>query len=353
MEYSSNPYPYRQQPAPVPAAPRQDPAVRARRSLFFTGNVLGLGFLGYLLMSLLFGVVLQSSQRLYDMYTNQPFYTYLLEIIYSYMCVGLPFLFVYLILKRTRVHKDTVLPYGRPYSAGEAAALVPAALAVCFLGSIAANYLAYYADAAGFGFVSYYEALKPEELPEGVSGVVVLTLRSALVPALMEEFAFRGVILQTLRKYGDWFAIVCSAVLFGAVHGNLTQLPFAIVAGLALGYCAVVTGSLRTGIVVHFLNNFVSVIVAVVSARAGDGAGAVVSNFIVYAVIAVGVVVAVAYLVRKPNALRLRPCGVPGVRGKGRALFLAPVLLAALIWLGWYAINDIQPVAEWFGRLLS
>ena len=320
-----------------------------RRALFFTGNVLGLGLLGYLLMSLVYSMILRTVPVMLDMYLNQPLYTYLFEIVYSYMCVGLPFLCVYAVLRRTRLYRDVRLPYGAPRHTGEAVALVPAALAVCFLGSIASNYLAAYADAYGFGFLSYYEALEPDAVPEGLTGMVALTLRSALVPALLEEFAFRGVVLQPLRKYGDWFAIVSSAVLFGMVHGTMMQLPFAIVAGVALGYCAVVTGSLRTGIAVHFLNNFVSVLVAIVSARAGEGASVTVSNVAVYSVIVVGAVVLVAYLVRKPNALRLHPAAEPGLRAKGRALFLAPVLLIALAWLTWYALNDISVFAEWLG----
>ena len=325
--------PYNPNIAPSGAAPRRRPPRETpytRRALFFTGNVIGLGFLGYLLMSLLFSMILRTVEPLRELYLNAPLYTYLMEIVYSYMCVGLPFLIVFILLKHTRLYRELRLPYGAPYKAGEAALLVPAALGLCFVGSIAANYFAALADANGFGFLSYYEALKPEPVPSGLLGVAVLTLRSALVPALLEEFAFRGVILQTLRKYGDWFAIVSTAVLFGLMHGNLTQMPFAVIAGVAMGYAAVVTGSLRTSIAVHFINNFVSVV-----------------NAVIYAGIGLGLVCIAVYFFRKPNALRLRPgvCGPIG--GKGRALFLAPVLLIAVLWLLWYTVNDISGFAEW------
>ena len=333
------PYAY----APAPAHPFN------RRALFITGNVLGLGFLGYLLMSLLFSIIVGRVDTLYDLYVNDTLCSYLLEILYSYMCVGLPFLAVLIVLKRTRRYRDLVLPYGAPYKTGEAVLLVFAALGVCFLGSIAANYFAAYADAYGFGFLSYYEMLEPEPVPAGLMGAVVLVLRSALIPALLEEFAFRGVVLQSLRRYGDWFAIVSSAVLFGLVHGKMTQIPFAVIAGVAMGYCAVVTGSLRPGIAVHFLNNFVSVIVTLASARLGEGASVMLSNVLVYVFIGLGLVMLVIYLLRKPNALRLRPARDPSLRGKGRALFLAPVLLIAVLWLVWYALCDISAFAEWIG----
>lgn len=342
--------PYNPNTAPSGAAPRRRPPRETpytRRALFFTGNVLGLGFLGYLLMSLLYSMALRSFEPLRELYLNVPLYTYLMEIVYSYMCVGLPFLIVFMVLRRTRLYHELRLPYGAPYQTGEAALLVPAALALCFVGSIAANYVAALADANGFGFLSYYEALEPEPVPSGLLGVTVLTLRSALVPALLEEFAFRGVILQTLRKYGDWFAIVSSAVLFGLMHGNLTQMPFAIIAGIAMGYVAVVTGSLRTSIAVHFINNFVSVAIALISDRMGESASIVASNTVVYAGIGIGLVCIAVYFFRKPNALRLRPGMCGRVGGKGRALFLAPVLLIAILWLLWYTVNDISGFAEW------
>ena len=342
----SNPYqrpPYGQ-PYSAPA-----PHPYNRRALFITGNVLGLGLLGYLLMSLLFSIIIRSSDTLRDMYLNAPLYSYLMEIVYSYMCVGLPFLFVFFVLKRTRRYSKLTLPYGAPYQSGEAALLAMGALGVCFLGSIATNYIAAYADAFGFGFLSYYEMLEPEAAPEGLLGAVVLLLRSALVPALLEEFAFRGVVLQTLRKYGDWFAIVSSAVMFGLVHGNMTQMPFAVIAGVALGYCAVATGTLRTGIAVHFMNNLVSVIVTLMSPVIGEEASVTLSNWLVYIFIGLGLVMLAVYFFRKPNALRLYPAKDRTLRGKGRALFLAPVMLIGVIWLLWYALNDISAFAEWVG----
>lgn len=81
----------------------------------------------------------------------------------------------------------------------------------------------------------------------------------AVLPALVEEFAFRGVILNTLRKYSDGLAILISGTLFGLMHGNFSQIPFALVVGLILGYIAVKTNSLLPGMIIHFINNAISV----------------------------------------------------------------------------------------------
>ncbi len=97
--------------------------------------------------------------------------------------------------------------------------------------------------------------------PSDFGGRLIYTLSIAVVPALVEEFAVRGVILQPLRKYGDKFAILASALVFAVMHGNLIQAPFALIAGIGIGYAVCITNSIWTGILIHFCNNLYSVII--------------------------------------------------------------------------------------------
>ena len=97
------------------------------------------------------------------------------------------------------------------------------------------------------------------ELPTGFFGFLLTFIATAVTPALVEEFACRGIIMGSLRKFGDGFAIVASAVVFGLMHGNFQQIPFAFLMGLILGFAAVKTGSLRVSVAIHFFNNFISV----------------------------------------------------------------------------------------------
>lgn len=327
----------------------RDGACRPHRTLFYTGSVLGLGFLGYLMLSMAFSLALRDVPALNDMYFHEPLYQYLLEIVYSVFCVGFPFLIVILFLKRTQLHRDLTVPLGRSYAPGQAVLLVPAAVGVCFAGSLLSNYIAAYADSVGFGFQSYYDALEPDVLPDGPWGLVVLILRTALIPAVVEELIFRGVILQSLRKFGDWFAIVSSALLFGLMHANMTQTPFALIAGVALGYCAVVTGTLKTSIVVHFLNNLTSVIITLVISFYGDGPAAAVSNAVIFGGIGLGLAAFAGFAFSNRGFLRLYPGAFGYIRGKGRCLFLSPLMLIAVLWLLWYTLNDITAFASWIG----
>ena len=87
----------------------------------------------------------------------------------------------------------------------------------------------------------------------------------ALIGPVAEEMLFRGAILRKLlslfKSNLHWVAIVISALIFGAVHGNLAQGFNAFLAGLVLGWMYYRTGSLIPGIAFHWTNNTVSYIV--------------------------------------------------------------------------------------------
>ena len=78
----------------------------------------------------------------------------------------------------------------------------------------------------------------------------------AFFAPLAEELLFRGLILRVLEPAGKQFAILASALLFGLLHGNVIQIPFAFLVGLVLGYVTV-EYSIVWAIVLHVINNFV------------------------------------------------------------------------------------------------
>lgn len=89
---------------------------------------------------------------------------------------------------------------------------------------------------------------------------ILYVVSTAIVPAFAEELAFRGILMGSLRKYGDSFAIIASAVMFGAMHGNIVQIPFAFILGLIFAYIDCKTNSIIPSIIIHFINNFYAVI---------------------------------------------------------------------------------------------
>ncbi len=81
----------------------------------------------------------------------------------------------------------------------------------------------------------------------------------AILPAVCEELAYRGFIFGgLLRQQGLLRAIIVSALLFGFTHAVLQQSITASVMGLILGFIAWRTGGVICTIIVHGINNSLS-----------------------------------------------------------------------------------------------
>ncbi len=85
----------------------------------------------------------------------------------------------------------------------------------------------------------------------------------AALPAVCEELAFRGFILSgLLRRMSVFTAIIVSGFLFGFFHMNPQQLLTTTFLGWILGVVATRSGSLLPGIVFHFTNNALALLMA-------------------------------------------------------------------------------------------
>lgn len=140
-----------------------------------------------------------------------------------------------------------------------AAATVTISLALALLANFFADL--FVGGISLFGIKNYaemdFEITNPVE-------IILNIIAISIIPALSEEFAFRGIILSRLRKYGDGFAVFISALLFGLLHGNIVQIPFAFIVGLGLAFVTIKTSSIVPAIITHFLNNLSSVIISII-----------------------------------------------------------------------------------------
>lgn len=87
-------------------------------------------------------------------------------------------------------------------------------------------------------------------------------LSVAIMAPLVEELLFRGAIEGHLLKQGKRpaSAILISALIFGIIHINPAQVPFAFAIGLVFGWLYYRTGSVVPGIIGHFINNSIACI---------------------------------------------------------------------------------------------
>jgi membrane protease YdiL (CAAX protease family) len=104
-----------------------------------------------------------------------------------------------------------------------------------------------------------------KQLTPGQTVAAVLIL--GIMPGFAEEWLFRGYVQSRLsRAWGRWPAISIAAALFGFMHMDLWQSPFAFFFGIYLGYLAEKAGSIRPTMVCHMFNNSFQILVVTVLA---------------------------------------------------------------------------------------
>ena len=166
-------------------------------------------------------------------------------------------------------------------------------LAVTLLGNYPATFVSNFFGSFGYESASSY-------VGGGESLQVVLldiAITAVLVP-FMEEFAFRGVVLSALRKYGIGFSIVASALIFGMAHMDFSTVVFAFVAGLVFGFLYAKTNNLWLPVIIHSLNNLIAVLGSHGEFLFGDMAYFV-NNLLMLVPLGVGLVALVLLLVFK------------------------------------------------------
>lgn len=127
----------------------------------------------------------------------------------------------------------------------------------------------------------------PYEMPQEIEQMLSEMLHNrwgylaiGILAPIVEEMVFRGAILRTLlllggrgndqssmlnaqsSKFKAFAAILISALLFGAVHGNVQQFVHATLMGLLLGWMYYRTNSIVPGIVFHWINNTAAYVIA-------------------------------------------------------------------------------------------
>lgn len=82
-----------------------------------------------------------------------------------------------------------------------------------------------------------------------------MLLLMAVLPALGEEFVFRGLLYHAYRRTSPLAGIILSALFFALMHGNFNQIPYAFFLGIVMALMVEATGSIWISIFMHFMLN--------------------------------------------------------------------------------------------------
>lgn len=233
-------------------------AFEERKKVKKLANTIGFALLVVLAVSELLGIVLRIVLGLFDLwnvktiaYISDPAFNQVFNALFSALVFTVPFALAFKIsgvrvsglIKFKKPKREDILPYSL------------LGIAFCAFANITVSYMGNFFSMFGFNYDVDFG-----ENPQGFFGFMLTFIAVAIIPPLSEEFACRGIMLGALKKYGNGFAVLCSAIVFGIMHGNFQQMPFAFLVGLALGFVTVKTGSIWIAVGIHAFNNAFSVI---------------------------------------------------------------------------------------------
>lgn len=242
----------------------------------------GLTVLLYIIFGELVAYLLPKNELLVSLYRDNYYFRSGLTVILSIFMILIPFFMLFLFVNRKEKEVTKVFEKKPPLQ------MLPFIIVVSFAVIFFCNYITTISTSILGLFGIKAEMPEAEKNLIGVPMILFEIFSTALVPAVIEEFAIRGVLLQKLRKYGDTFAIIASSIIFGLMHMNLVQFIFATLLGIFISYAVIRTGSIWTGIAIHFCNNAYSEIMRVISQRIPD------KNYTFFYLVVVGIIMVVA-----------------------------------------------------------
>lgn len=107
--------------------------------------------------------------------------------------------------------------------------------------------------------------------PDSVGTFILAFLGLCVVAPLFEEVLCRGVILRLLQPYGFVISVMVSAGLFTALHMEVQSMIPIFLLGVLFGVARYATGSILSCILMHAANNFLAMLLMMLSETAWGG----------------------------------------------------------------------------------
>lgn len=278
------------------------------KSIKHLGTLTGVALLILLVLSNVFSIFLVVPS-ISELYSENFAFSMAFYVFYSVITIGFSFFIVSKLLSRTEAKPK--IAYNSPKDKTKSLLLI----LIGFGGCLAANYITsiirYFAEL--IGIYSDYSAI---DYPTNAFDVFLMFVSTAAIPALIEEYAFRGVLLSSFKKYGNKFAILSTAFVFAIFHANAVQIPFAFMCGLILGYAVISSGSIWVGVIIHALTNGISCISSALILYISEDFANKVFMILMPVGICIGILSLVLYIARYKNE------AVLGLNGIGTELDL-------------------------------
>lgn len=285
----------------------------------------------------------------------------LVSVVFLYL---IPITAAVFLLKRPMKNRLGIV-YGKPKYFGRAMAMFPAGYGV----AIACNLLTRLLGTlfTGTELENSFTGIENTLAAPDMGSAIVMFIQLTVLAPLFEEFWCRGLIMESLRPYGNGFAIFVSALLFGIIHANFAQFFYAMALGIFLGYIAVSTQSLVTTTIMHAMFNSISGMMILLAAdeSVGDyllsgGSGAEVTPAVVLYMVWMGLIMlllTVGVIMAIYKFIKIKKYRVPKVQtemstGKRWGIFLSRISVIVMIILAADTFS-LQKISKFFVCLVT
>ena len=130
-------------------------------------------------------------------------------------------------------------------------------------------------------------------------------LALAVLPAVLEEALFRGVLLGGMKRFPPWAAVLLSGALFSLFHQNPAQTVYQFLFGCVFALVVIKSGSLLPAVFMHVLNNAFIIVYQYLGAEPGETASLIL--LIAGLIAAVGGITCLLLCKTPPREERERP----------------------------------------------
>lgn len=107
----------------------------------------------------------------------------------------------------------------------------------------------------------YYGITIPQpdfSMPAQRGYLIMFLMYVCLIGPILEEIIFRGFILKSMQRYGNFTAILVSAILFSMFHLNLVQFINPVLVGIVLAFITIKSKSIFPAMIAHIFNNTIA-----------------------------------------------------------------------------------------------
>ena len=227
-----------------------------KRSIFdqprkaVSGMVYSGAIIGMLVISLAFSVTVAVLSRTLNMTVSEisqtDAYRYFSYLLYQ-------FVYIAVILAFALIYREKPSAFGWRRAAHPKYYIVGIVLLFGLMFSLNFVNNAFVAFLGLFGYELPSSAL-PSMEGGGLIGVLLVV---AVLPALLEETIFRGIILEGIKDVGTVAACLLGGALFCIFHQNPAQTVYQFVCGAAFTLLAIRADSILPTVLIHFINNAV------------------------------------------------------------------------------------------------